>query len=447
MTKRREFIQTLAAGTATLAGLSACGGGGGGSIAPSTGGGPPPPPPSPAPSSPILVIVTMEGGMDMLDAVVPIGGANAGYYQNARPALKVNPANTTSLGTGAAANMGLNNAFKGMAALHQKGRVAWIPGIGMPNPTLSHFLAADLWWQGSAIPSGTGWMGRYADLAFLKGGDPLRGISTDGLPLGLQGVDRNFVNISSPDTYRFPATRSEWGSIDDPDPLRMGFSDGFKLSGSPSATGLKAALESGQLYDQAQSLFSNLIGQTRRKTSVPYPGDVDYPDPTLRNDYFHLSEQLRFIAEMIAKDLPSQIFVATTGGFDTHSNHARDFPKLLNEMGASLDAFYADLANINGSKGNAQDRVIIMGWSEFGRRVQENNGGLDHGTAGLGYLIGNGVKGGVYSDYPDLSKLDANGNMTYTADFRNVYATVLDKWLGVSSKTVLGASYPGLGFL
>ena len=447
MTKRREFLQTMAAGSAALAGLTACGGGGAAQSSSGPGGGPPPPPPAPAPTSPILVIVTAEGGMDLLDALVPIGGANAGLYMSNRPALKVNPANTTALGSGAGANIGLNKAFTGMAELHQQGRVAWLPGIGMPNPTLSHFLASDLWWQGSSIPGGTGWMGRYADLAFLRGGDPLRGISTDGLPLGLQGVDRDFVNISSPDTYRFPATRSEYGSIDDPVPLRLGFSDGFSLSGTSSASGLKAALESGQLYDQAQSLFSSLIGTTRRTPNVPYPGDANYPDPTLRNDYFHLSSQLRFIAEMIAKDLPSQIFVTATGGFDTHSNHARDFPKLLNEMGASLNAFYADLAGISTSKGNAQDRVIIMGWSEFGRRVRENNGGLDHGTSGLAYVLGKGVKGGLYSEYPDLSKLDDNGNMKSTTDFRSLYATILDKWLGVSSSTVLGASYPGLGFL
>ncbi len=442
MSKRREFLQTLAAGSAAMTGL-ACGGGGAVTASSGPGGGPPPPPPTPAPTSPILVIITAEGGMDLLDALVPIGGANAGAYQNLRPTLKVNPAATTDLGS----NIGLNNAFAGMAALHQQGRVAWLPGIGMPNPTLSHFLAADLWWQGSAVPGGTGWMGRYADLAFARSGDPLRGISTDGLPLGLQGVDRNFVNISSPDTYRFPSTRSEWGSVEDPVPLRAGFTDGFALSGTPGSSGLKAAMESGQLYDQAQSLFSNLIGTSRRTPSVPYPGDATYPDATLRDGYRHLSYQLKFIAEMVAKDLPSQVFVATTGGFDTHSNHARDFPLLLKEMGASLSAFYADLASISTAKGNAQDRVLIIGWSEFGRRVRENNGGLDHGTAGLGYAIGKGVKGGLYSNFPDLTSLDSNGNMKFTTDFRNLYATVLDKWLGVSSRTVLGGSYPNLGFL
>ncbi len=441
MANRREFLQTMAAGSAVLSGL-ACGGGGTPASS-GTSGGPPPPPPAPAPTAPILVIVTAEGGMDLLDALIPMDGANAGAYQSHRPTLNVNPANTTNIGS----NLGLNKAFAGMAALHQQGRVAWLPGIGMPNPTLSHFLAADLWSQGSAIPGGTGWMGRYADLAFLNGADPLRGISTDGLPLAVQGLDRNFVNISTPDTYRFPATRSEWGSIDDPSPLRLGFSDGFSLSGTAAASGMKAALESGHLYDQAQSLFSSLIGTSRRNTSVPYPGDANYPDATLRNDYFHLSSQLKFIAEMIAKDLPSQVFVTATGGFDTHSNHARDFPLLLNEMGASLNAFYADLASINTAKGNAQDRVIIMGWSEFGRRVRENNGGLDHGTAGLSYVIGKGVKGGIYSNYPDLTNLDDNGNLKFTTDFRNLYATVLDKWMGVSSKTVLGGSYPNLGFL
>ncbi|MCX6546763.1 MAG: DUF1501 domain-containing protein, partial [Acidobacteria bacterium] len=100
--------------------------------------------------------------------------------------------------------------------------------------------------------------------------------------------------------------------------------------------------------------------------------------------------------------------------------------------------------------GNAQDRVLILAYSEFGRRVQENNGGTDHGTAGLSFCVGKSVKGGLYGGYPDLTNLDANGNMRYTNDFRGLYATVLERWLGqtaATTDTLLGASYPRLGFL
>lgn len=443
MTDRREFLKLLGAGSAAAAGLTACGGGGGGaSSGPASGGGGGTPP-SPLPANPILVLITFEGGLDLLDTMVPVGGANAGLYTQHRPKLKVDPSKTQSLGS----NLGLNQAFLGMGALAQQGRVAWMPGIGMPNPTLSHFLAMDLWGQGSASPNGTGWLGRWADRAFAPGGDALRGIATDGLPLALQGAERSFVSISDPGTYRYPAARSPWGSVEDPDPLRAAFADAFALTGTPTGSGLKGAAASGKLYYDAQGLFASLMGGERRTPSVPYPGMRAYPEADLREGYFYLAEQLRFVAEMIAKDLPCQVYAVTMGGFDTHSNHARDFPKLLREAGGALDSFYRDLASITTSKGPAQDRVLVMGHSEFGRRVHENNGGTDHGTAGLAFLLGKSVKGGLYSDYPDLSKLDENGNLRHTVDFRSLYATVLDKWLGADSRGILGAAYPALGAL
>ncbi|MFZ1612964.1 MAG: DUF1501 domain-containing protein, partial [Holophaga sp.] len=121
-------------------------------------------------------------------------------------------------------------------------------------------------------------------------------------------------------------------------------------------------------------------------------------------------------------------------------------------LGGAIRAFYDDLKSITTTSGNAQDRVMVLGYSEFGRRVKENNGGTDHGTAGLAFCLGNVVKGGLYGNYPDLANLDSNGNMRYsaTADFRNLYATVLDRWLGqatTTTNTLLGANYPRFGFL
>ncbi|MBK8727041.1 MAG: DUF1501 domain-containing protein [Holophagaceae bacterium] len=444
MTNRRDFIQSLGLGAAALAGLTACGGGGGAAAGPGSGGGsgggggtPPP-----APANPILILVQLDGGNDLLDSLVPISGPNAGVYATARPTLRLGAGDLADIGSG----YGLPNTFTGMAELHRANRIAWIPGLGMPNPTLSHFLAMDLWSQGSASPGATGWLGRWADGAFDPSGDPLRGISTDGLPLSLQGQARSFVNISSPDAYRYPATRSPWGGVEDADPLRGGFHEAFQLS-LGGTTGMRAAIGAGKLYDDAQTLFTGLMGTTARTPSVPYPGDRAYADAELRDEYVHLAYQLKFIAEMIAKNLPTQVFVANMGGFDTHSNHRRDHGRLLKELGGSLDAFMKDLAAITTTKGPALDRVLVMSFSEFGRRVHENNGGTDHGTAGLGFLLGKGVKGGFYGDYPNLGSLDENGNLRHTTDFRSLYATVLERWLGANSRTLLGATYPLLGAL
>jgi uncharacterized protein (DUF1501 family) len=124
----------------------------------------------------------------------------------------------------------------------------------------------------------------------------------------------------------------------------------------------------------------------------------------------------------------------------------------MGALGGSIKAFHDDLATIsttvNGTTVNAQERVMLMAWSEFGRRIKENNGGTDHGTSGLCFCVGNMVKGGFYGGgYPDLSRPDSNGNMVSTSDFRSLYATVLDRFLLGDSKSILGATYPALGFL
>jgi uncharacterized protein (DUF1501 family) len=185
---------------------------------------------------------------------------------------------------------------------------------------------------------------------------------------------------------------------------------------------------------------------------VPYPGDGAYPIKRLSgaNLTSSLSNQFKLIAQMIAAGLPTQVYHARLGGWDTHSNQATDHPNLQRALGGSIKAFYDDLATITTPSGTAQDRVMILGYSEFGRRVQENDGGTDHGTAGLSFCVGRAVKGGIYGAYPDLGNLDGNGNMRFTTDFRSLYATVLDRWLGQApsaTDSLLGSSYPRLGFL
>jgi uncharacterized protein (DUF1501 family) len=185
---------------------------------------------------------------------------------------------------------------------------------------------------------------------------------------------------------------------------------------------------------------------------VSYPGDADYPVKRLdgSNLASGLASQLKLVAQMIASGIPGQVFFTRIGGWDTHSNQAVDHPNLLRALGGSLEAFWNDLQSISTPDGNAQDRTMILGWSEFGRRVPENKGGTDHGTAGLSFALGNAVQGGVHGIYPDLASLDRNKNMQFTVDFRSVYATVLERWFGETpsaTDALLDASYPRLGFL
>ncbi len=443
MTTRREFIQTLGATGAALAGLSACGGGGKGS-----GGGSTQPPIS-VPSAPILVLVNIDGGYDWLNVTPPNAGGNLGVYQTKRATLGIADTALTDLGSG----IGLNLDFTSMDQLHALGRVAWLPGIGMPNPNLSHFTAQDLWGQGAAVPAGTGWLGRFADTAFSPTGDVLRGLTvTSDLPVMLKGTNRSFVSITGAGGYVFPSYLLSGTTVPDAPLLETGW--GTALAAASADPGYLLAAQAGKLFYDAQNhpAFGAGGSLTARTPSVPYPGDAAYPVKRLNGAGLTsgLSNQFKLIAQMIAAGLPAQVYFSRLGGWDTHSNQATDLPNLQRALGGSIKAFYDDLATITTASGNAQDRVMILAYSEFGRRVQENNGGTDHGTAGLSFCVGKAVKGGLYGGYPDLTSLDSNGNMKYTTDFRSLYATVLDRWLGQATATtdgLLGSSYPRLGFL
>jgi len=446
MITRRRFLQGM---TITGAALAA-GCNGSDAVNP---GRPVPTPPIPVPSRPILVVIDIDGGNDWLQMMPPVLGANRAAYASRRPTLAIDPLATGALG----GDLGLNNDFTGMGALHQDGRVAWLPGIGMNNPNLSHFVSIDLWGQGAAQPDGTGWLGRFADTAFDVRGDVLRGLTvTSDMPVMLRGARRSFVSITGPSGFVYPSwlRANRITSRYDSALLEAGFGAAVS-STSPdpvSGPGYAAAAEAGKNFFDAQNGFGVDGALPARTPAALYPGDSGYPVSRPNNGALPtgLSNQLKLIAQMIAAGLPTQVFFARIGGWDTHSNEAADHPVLQRTLGGAIKAFYDDLRSIETADGNAQDRVMVLAWSEFGRRVAENDGGTDHGTAGLAFCVGRAVRGGFYSDYPNLADLDRNGNMKYTLDFRSLYATVLDRWLGqapTSTDVLLGTSYPRLGFL
>jgi uncharacterized protein (DUF1501 family) len=460
MATRREFVQGLGAAGVALGGLTACGGGGSKSSS-NTPSGPGfnPEPPKAIPSQPILVVLMIEGGHDWLSLLVPNTGTNLSAYNAARPSLKIDPTTGTDDMSG---GVGLNRNFYGMLPLHNKGRVAWIPGIGMPGASLSHFTATDLWAQGGVLNS-TGWLGRFADTAFSVSGDVLRGIVTTGdVPLMFRGATRSFVSITGSSGFVYPSflRRSVVNYSGSPysagavQAMENGFGTSVSTATSDTVSqpGYNAASIAGKAFYDAQNNFG-VNGQLPSRTpSTLYPGDAGYPGSTAGGGALSgsLSRQFKLIAQMIASGLPGQVYFARIGGFDTHSDQAATLTDLYRSMGGALKSFYDDLASITTSSGNAQDRVMVLGWSEFGRRIQENAGGTDHGTAGLAFCMGNSVKGGFYGAFPNLADPDTNGNMKFTTDYRSLYATVLDRWLGQAGTTtdsLLGASYPRMGFL
>lgn len=433
---RRRFLQGMGA-TGLAAGLASCSH---------------PQPGQPATGRParhILVIVNIDGGYDWLNVMPPLSGPNRTLYESARPTLAVPTTGADDLGGG----MGLNRDFAGMFELAQLGRVAWFPGIGMANANLSHFVATDLWGQGSsaAAAGNTGWLGRYADGAFAPAGDVLRGITVTGdVPLMLRGSSRSFVSITGASGYVYPSWLRSNGRLPatwEPQLLENGFTAAVQegvASGDPAQL---AAATAERLFLDAQNDFGVDGTLAARTPAALYPGDPGHP---IQGVSTGLARQFKLIAQMIAGGIPGEVFFTRLGGWDTHSNQLTDHPRLMRALGGSIRSFYEDLSLLQTPDGNAGERTMILAWSEFGRRVPENNGGTDHGTAGLAFCVGRGVKGGVYSPYPDLTRLDRNNNMVETVDYRRLYGTVLQGWLGrdqAATDALLGARYDALGFL
>ncbi len=351
------------------------------------------------PQDRIFVVVQLGGGNDGLNTIVPHG---MDAYHRARPSLAIGRPGTTNgalaSGVSGAEGLGFNPEFEGFKSLMDEGVAAVIQGVGYPNPNRSHFSSMDIWH--SATPNGrnNGWLGRYFDNTCNGSPDPQASVALGRTaPLALQGRLSRPVSFEKPELYRWT------GEDIDPDMKRAYRS----VTGDPDAatdtlsflrrTAMDAQISSSQVRDAA-----------RMAPLANFPGG-------------NLSDQLRMVAAMIRSNLPTRVYYVTLGGFDTHANQTGQHGRLLRQVGDSLKAFNDDLK----AQGN-DGRVLTMVFSEFGRRVAQNgSGGTDHGTAAPLYLIGPMVKPGFWGRHPDLTNLD-DGDLRYTTDFRQVYATVLD---------------------
>jgi uncharacterized protein (DUF1501 family) len=301
--------------------------------------------------------------------------------------------------------------------------LAVINGCGYPKPNRSHFRSMEIWQ--TATPekyAPVGWLGHYIDHT-LRGSDcPLKAVNIGGeLPQALVAESAPVPSIQSPEDFRVRTDSSspydakmEEQIIRDVNAVR---------DSSPSMQFLsRQATNAIVATDNVRALAKGY------KTEVNYPGGF--------------GQQLKLIAQIIHGDFGTRVFYCQIGGFDTHANQVNGHENLLAQVSNALAAFHADLK----SKGLA-DKVTVMCFSEFGRRVAQNNSnGTDHGAAAPMFVLGGKVKGGVYGAYPSLTDLD-DGDLRFTTDFRRVYATVLDRWLNADSKKVLSASYEPLGFL
>ncbi|HEY8684926.1 MAG TPA: DUF1501 domain-containing protein [Chloroflexota bacterium] len=368
-------------------------------------------------TDPILVVVQLAGGNDGLNTIVPY---SSGLYYSDRPNIAVPAKSVIPID----ATVGFNPNLKGLKSLFDTGKLAVVQGVGYDNPSRSHFQGTSIWETANTTGiSTTGWLGRFLDAELAGSKNPLTAIALG--PLTPQTLISTRVPVTTIDTvanFRFQVMRQT------PNAVLDAFDRMYTATGKPTLDYLGMVRSAGA--DAQQGVQDLATITTNYKSTVQYPPSV-------------LARELQTVAQMISANLGTRIFHVTVSGFDDHVAEVYTHANLLKALGDSLTAFYADLT----AQGKA-DQVVSMTFSEFGRRVRENAGrGTDHGTAAPMFIVGGKVKGGLYGDDPILSNLDDNGDLKYGVDFRSVYGTVLDGWMGGNSKDILGGSYERLPFL
>jgi len=350
-----------------------------------------------------LIIIQMAGGNDGLNTVIPY--TDSKYYDH-RSYLAVSDEDVLDLN----GELGLHPVLGKMKLLWDQGLLAVVQGVGYENQSYSHFESMHIWQ--TADNKGKleeGWLGRYFES--LKGMEDniFQGLAVGKLmPYECSNLNAPIPVVSSIDKYRLEGSTQQRSEA----LLKLYSSSPL---GAPYGVLLDNTIEA--VYKSSEAL------QTADKN---YQSDIQYPETSL-------SKSLKVLAEAIIGDLGVRVGHVKIGGFDTHSDQIVEQPDLLQEMSEAIYAFYEDLK----AAGRDQD-VLIMTWSEFGRRVKSNgSGGTDHGAAAPMFLIGSPVVGGIYGENPNLRNLDKD-NLRFTTDFRSVYSTVLEEWLGAAPEAILG---------
>jgi uncharacterized protein (DUF1501 family) len=371
-------------------------------------------------SSPILVSLFLQGGLDALTLLAP---STDPTYQKLRPTLAVAPGSGTPLTEDP--SLEWNPAATPLADLHAAGQLTVIPGIGYAGEDMSHFTSRHYWEVGATSTElMTGWMGRFLDAGGSRS-NPLQGLSLDGQMNPALATAKNPVAaITTPQDFSL-WIQGMWGNPFDYALDTAGeIGDVLRYSRDPAIAQVAEAASEVQIVRKALKPFQTSDGKAAYTSPVSYPtsGTSDLP------------QRFAGLAAMIAAGLPLKCVALTTDtAFDTHSDQPGTFTSGVQLVAQSLQAFQADLA----ARGIA-DRVLVQVWSEFGRRVQENGSdGTDHGAAGTGLLIGSRVAGGMLGEFPALTNLDANGNQKVNVDFRGLYCSLLEQWFDQDAAAVI----------
>ncbi len=370
----------------------------------------------------ILVSVYLDGGADSLSMLFP---AEDPLYRKLRPRLAL-PA---TAGTPFAADPRLrwHPSLSALATLHAEGKVTVFPAIGYTDANQSHFTSRHYWEVGATDDRlVSGWMGRYLDRAG-RPDNPLQGLALDwSLAPSLATERVPVASIDAPDRYEFWA-RGVWGEVQERMLSAIGKLGGVGSNGDAALQLVtEAARQSWQLYEQLEP-FRPVEQDGKRSDPIQSP--VAYPGG---DDAF--PRRLAGLAALIAAGLPLRCVALTApGGYDTHDNQPKALADDLALTASSLLAFQRDLE----ARG-VSDRVLVLVWSEFGRRPEENgSNGTDHGAAGAAFLLGAAASGTMVGEFPGLAKLDEDDNLLPTSDYRGLYGALVEDWLGADADAII----------
>jgi uncharacterized protein (DUF1501 family) len=369
----------------------------------------------------VLVVLQLSGGNDALNTIVPY--ADPLYLDN-RPVVRIDPERVLPIDDA----VGFNPTMAPIKDLWDQGKVAIIQGIGYPHPNRSHFRSMDIWHTCEPDKVGTeGWLGRA-----IRDLDPhkenvLIGVNFGrGLPRALAVPGVPVASVGNLETY---------GVL----------------------TGIQGADQRSEALELFTKMYSPMLGRPLVKEYISQTGsdaltgaDILSTAPqkyasTVKYGSDTVAQYLRNIAQVHLAGLGTRILYTTApqNSFDTHASELGNHTRLWQEVSNAVSAFHQDL-----QEHNASDNVVVFLFTEFGRRVHDNGSGTDHGSGGIAFVIGDAVRGGLYGEYPSLApeKL-LEGDLHYNNDFRGTYATLLEKWLGLDARPIVGGSFEQLDFL
>lgn len=369
----------------------------------------------------VLVVLELTGGNDGLNTLVPYRDVN---YRKYRPKIGIESASVLKIDE----RIGFHPSLTGFAKLLERRQLAVIQGVGYPNPNRSHFESMATWQSAllNARADSPGWLVRLlrSRTRTIDRDAPAIHIGGEMLPQALTGGDYPVPSLSRLEQFR----------------RRLGVPEAAGAKEQRAALDAVAAVERSKpgsllAFVERSQLLSYTSSDRLQGLASKNAGQTGYPSSGL-------AQRLRLIALLIKAELATSLYYTALSGFDTHSYQLSGHALLLGELGDALQAFLSDL-----TKAGHDKRVLVLVFSEFGRRVQENASlGTDHGAAAPMFLMGGGVKAGLLGPSPNLEDLD-DGDLKKAIDFRQVYATVLDEWLNCPSAKVVGGTFERLPLL